>query len=109
MPNWGESSSSLSSFSDPSDNTDETWIKPETKVKKGPTTCDCGKALVLRHRKSDGHPFYGCSNYPNCKNTYSARLNWHGNSKFWPDFPDDQEDGWGPLMRDWGSLASVSN
>ena len=30
--------------------------------------CDkCGKPMILREGK-DGH-FYGCSNYPDCKNT----------------------------------------
>lgn len=27
----------------------------------------CGAAMVLRHRKSDNTPFYGCSKYPVCK------------------------------------------
>ena len=27
----------------------------------------CGAQMVLRARKSDGQPFYGCSEYPKCK------------------------------------------
>lgn len=26
----------------------------------------CGAHMVLRHRKSDGGAFYGCSNFPRC-------------------------------------------
>lgn len=31
--------------------------------------CICGGTLVLRHRRSDGHAFYGCTNYPACRQT----------------------------------------
>lgn len=32
--------------------------------------CDkCGGKMLRRHRNIDGHPFYGCSNYPKCRNT----------------------------------------
>ena len=27
----------------------------------------CGAPMILRHRKSDGGAFYGCSKYPNCR------------------------------------------
>lgn len=29
----------------------------------------CGAKMVLRHRKSDGAAFYGCSRYPQCRGT----------------------------------------
>lgn len=29
----------------------------------------CGAKMVLRHRKSDGVAFYGCSKYPQCRGT----------------------------------------
>lgn len=32
----------------------------------------CGSKMVLRHRKSDGAEFYGCTNYPNCRGTRQA-------------------------------------
>lgn len=32
----------------------------------------CGSKMVLRHRKSDGHPFYGCTKYPACKGVVDA-------------------------------------
>jgi len=32
-------------------------------------TCSCGSPMVLRRRKSDGAPFYGCSQYPICRRT----------------------------------------
>jgi hypothetical protein len=31
--------------------------------------CRCGGELVLRHRKTDGAPFLGCSNFPRCRRT----------------------------------------
>ncbi|MGN0846598.1 MAG: NERD domain-containing protein [Kiritimatiellia bacterium] len=33
----------------------------------------CGAKMVLRHRRSDQAPFYGCSNYPDCRGTLNAR------------------------------------
>ncbi len=32
----------------------------------------CGAKMVLRHRKSDGVAFYGCSRYPQCRGTRQA-------------------------------------
>ena len=32
----------------------------------------CGAKMVLRHRKSDGAAFYGCSKYPQCRGTRQA-------------------------------------
>lgn len=32
----------------------------------------CGAKMVLRHRKSDGAEFYGCSKYPACRGTRQA-------------------------------------
>lgn len=32
----------------------------------------CGGKMVLRHRKSDGATFYGCTNYPDCRGTRQA-------------------------------------
>jgi hypothetical protein len=34
--------------------------------------CDCGGTLVLRHRRSDGQPFWGCSRFPACRQTLAA-------------------------------------
>ena len=33
---------------------------------------ECGSRMVLRHRKSDGKPFFGCTRYPACKGTRPA-------------------------------------
>jgi len=32
-------------------------------------SCDCGGHAVKRHNKKDGSVFWGCSNFPKCKNT----------------------------------------
>lgn len=32
----------------------------------------CGAKMILRHRKSDGAAFYGCSRYPQCRGTRQA-------------------------------------
>ena len=42
-------------------------------LESGPTTCPCGGHLVLRHRRSDGEPFWGCSRYPACRRTRPTR------------------------------------
>ena len=34
--------------------------------------CACGGRFVLRHRRSDGAPFYGCSEFPACRRTRPA-------------------------------------
>jgi hypothetical protein len=34
-----------------------------------PPTCNCGQAMVLRQRKADGQPFWGCSTFPRCRRT----------------------------------------
>lgn len=36
------------------------------------STCGCGAAQVLRHRKADGRPFWGCSTFPACRRTRPA-------------------------------------
>ena len=33
----------------------------------------CGGDMVLRHRKADGKPFYGCKRYPNCRGIVNIR------------------------------------
>lgn len=35
-------------------------------------TCRCGAAMVLRHRRSDGNAFLGCSTFPKCRHTIPA-------------------------------------
>jgi len=30
---------------------------------------NCGKEMKLRHRRSDGNPFWGCSGFPKCRGT----------------------------------------
>jgi len=37
-----------------------------------PGVCSCGGTLVLRHRRSDGQPFYGCDRFPVCRKTQPA-------------------------------------
>lgn len=32
-----------------------------------PNCPNCGKPMILRHRRSDNKPFYGCSGFPRCK------------------------------------------
>jgi len=32
-----------------------------------PPICECGSVMVKRRRHSDGHPFWGCTSFPNCK------------------------------------------
>ena len=38
-----------------------------------PICPSCGKAMILRKRKSDGSPFYGCAGYPNCFETMTVK------------------------------------
>jgi hypothetical protein len=35
-------------------------------------SCSCGGTFVLRHRRSDGAAFYGCSRFPKCRQTRPA-------------------------------------
>jgi len=44
---------------------------PEPPSSAGP--CICGGTFVLRHRRSDGRPFYGCSTFPRCRQTRQLR------------------------------------
>ncbi len=37
-----------------------------------PTCASCGIKMVKRERKSDKSDFWGCSNYPGCRNTISS-------------------------------------
>lgn len=32
-----------------------------------PNCPDCGQPMKLRHRRSDGHPFWGCRRFPKCR------------------------------------------
>ena len=34
--------------------------------------CGCGGTMVLRHRRADGAPFWGCSRYPSCRRVLPA-------------------------------------
>lgn len=34
-----------------------------------PACPQCGKTMVLRHNKQSGEPFFGCSDYPRCRDT----------------------------------------
>jgi len=38
----------------------------------GSPVCECGSSMVLRNRKSDRAPFWGCTRYPRCRFTRSA-------------------------------------
>lgn len=31
----------------------------------------CGRPMVVRRRRHDGHEFWGCYRFPRCKKTYS--------------------------------------
>ncbi len=42
---------------------------PTTSTASEHQTCRCGGEMVLRHRKADGSPFWGCSRYPSCRST----------------------------------------
>lgn len=62
-------------------------------VKGNQVICrECGQPMVARARKSDGHKFYGCSDYPRCNNTMSLDevaselVGEHG------DYPEDRYD-----------------
>ena len=47
-----------------------------------PSCPACGKAMRLRTNRNDGSRFWGCSSYPNCKETLDAK----------GDFPDSDGD-----------------
>lgn len=34
-----------------------------------PICPECDNIMVLRYRRSDNHPFWGCSDFPNCRGT----------------------------------------
>lgn len=51
-------------------------------LSEGPVCPLCGSAMILRHRRSDGEPFYGCTKFPECRGT--ARAKWCGG-------PEDDE------------------
>jgi hypothetical protein len=34
--------------------------------------CVCGATMLMRQRRSDGSPFWGCSRFPTCRQTRSA-------------------------------------
>lgn len=36
-------------------------------TKPAPSCPDCGAKMVLRHRKSDRQPFWGCNRFPDCR------------------------------------------
>ena len=35
--------------------------------------CACGATMVLRQRRSDGSPFWGCSRFPACRQTRAVK------------------------------------
>lgn len=45
------------------------WLK---KYPNNPV-CACGFVMIERVNRFDGNKFWGCSNYPNCKNTKSLQ------------------------------------
>ena len=48
-------------------------VQLSVSCERGELKCPkCGAKMVLRHRKSDGAPFYGCSQYPKCKGIRNA-------------------------------------
>lgn len=52
----------------------------------------CGEPLVQRKRKSDGGIFYGCSGYPDCKNTVNPEKLIAAKSESSEPPPHDDED-----------------
>lgn len=38
-----------------------------------PTCPSCGMTMVRRERSSDGNPFWGCANFPACRQTFALR------------------------------------
>lgn len=46
-----------------------------TATSGGKTCPKCGNAMEIRTRQSDGHKFWGCTNYPNCKQTEDIASN----------------------------------
>ncbi len=48
--------------------------RKQTEAFKNTTVCSrCGSAMVLRKNRQNGEEFYGCSNYPRCKNIMSKK------------------------------------
>ena len=45
---------------------------PPPNLSAGRAPCQCGAEMVLRHRKSDGEAFWGCSTFPRCRHTRPA-------------------------------------
>jgi ssDNA-binding Zn-finger/Zn-ribbon topoisomerase 1 len=43
------------------------------KTRSAPTCPFCSTKMVHRVRRSDGNPFWGCPNYPDCEGTRNAR------------------------------------
>lgn len=39
-------------------------------------SCDCGGHAVKRHNSKTGEPFWGCSNFPKCRNTERYPHSW---------------------------------
>ncbi len=37
----------------------------------------CSHEMVMRQRRSDGHAFYGCTNYPACTQTLPSMTCWN--------------------------------
>lgn len=65
---------------------------PRVDTDFGPApVCDlCGEMMVLRYRKSDDKPFWGCSTFPTCKRLLNIELPvvppaGSGNDSFDPD------------------------
>lgn len=48
--------------------------KPQQVAQLAPKCPRCGSRMAKRVRKSDGHPFWGCTSYPNCKGTVDIPL-----------------------------------
>lgn len=44
-------------------------IKARIQPLPAPRCGECGHAMILRHTKAEGRPFFGCSKYPVCKGT----------------------------------------
>lgn len=42
--------------------------------KRGPKCPKCQKPMVLRTNRHDRSQFWGCSQYPQCQGTYSAKV-----------------------------------
>ena len=55
--------------------TSEPRVRPtgvDQAIPEASQACSCGATMVMRQRRSDGSPFWGCSRFPQCRQTRAA-------------------------------------